>query len=245
MEVYAGCVTDRGNYREKNQDRAVCHVRQNGHSVLAAACVCDGIGSFAHSETAAEMVTKGITRWFEGVKDLFPEVMDADMLREDLEMTIRELNELVYAYRNEQDPQMGCTMSVMLLTNADYQLFHVGDSRICRVNGGLWPMTRDEVSMAEVNGRVKPLLANFIGKSDTLWVNKLSGTVEENDRFLLGSDGLFKKLTYEDVEEETGKIRSGRQAQKACERLLKRVMDRGEKDNISCILICAQSVTED
>ena len=70
-------------------------------------------------------------------------------------------------------------------------------------------MTRDEVSMAEVNGRVKPLLANFIGKSDALWVNKLSGTVEENDRFLLGSDGLFKKLTYEDVEEETGKIRSG------------------------------------
>ena len=69
--------------------------------------------------------------------------------------------------------------------------------------------------------------------------------MEENDRFLLGSDGLFKKLTYEDVEEETGKIRSGRQAQKACERLLKRVMDRDEKDNISCILICVQSVTED
>ena len=40
-------------------------------------------------------------------------------------------------------------------------------------------MTRDEVSMAEVNGRVKPLLANFIGKSDTLWVNKLSGTVKK------------------------------------------------------------------
>ena len=34
---------------------------------------------------------------------------------------------------------MGCTMSVMLLTNADYQLFHVGDSRICRVNGGCGP----------------------------------------------------------------------------------------------------------
>ena len=54
----------------------------------------------------------------------------------------------------------------------------------------------------------------------------------------------FSKLTYEDVEEETGKIRSGRQAQKACERLLKRVMDRDEKDNISCILICVHSVME-
>ena len=55
-------------------------------------CVCDGIGSFAQSEIAAEMIRVGIERWFLGMEPLYPENIDEESLLDDLDMTIRELN---------------------------------------------------------------------------------------------------------------------------------------------------------
>ena len=238
MKVFSGCITDKGNYREKNQDRAVCHMQKSGQSVLAAACVCDGIGSFDKSEIAAEMMTSGITRWFYGIADYFFQNPDTAALLEDLEVTIRELNELVYTRRREEGIDIGCTMSLLLLVNSNYYVFHVGDSRIYCMHDTFYQITRDEVSMSESNGIVKSRLANYIGKSVDLWVNKIGGTAEEGDLFILGSDGLFKLLTYQDVDALSGHITNNRQAQKACEKLLQSVLERGERDNVSCVILC-------
>lgn len=237
MKIYAGCITDRGNYRDKNQDRVVCRCISRKQSTLAAACVCDGIGSFEKSELAAEMVTAGITHWFEGVREYYPNVMTEEELVEDLDVTIRELNELVYDFRREKGTDIGRTMSVLLLVNRNYYIFHVGDSRIYRTKDRLCQITRDEVSMGERDGKIKPLLANYIGKSRELWLNRFNGSIEGGELFLMGSDGLYKKLTGEDVAGLGSCIKSNRRAQKACENLLERVLKRGERDNISCILL--------
>lgn len=241
MDIFTGCLTDKGSYRKKNQDAAVCHVKKSGKSVLAVACVCDGIGSFEQSEIAAEMVTDGITRWFFGVKELFPATVDGETLFEDLEITIRELNELVWMYSRDHVTEIGCTMSAMLIVNQSFYVFHVGDSRIYRVDETFIQITWDEVSAVELDGQVKRLLSNFIGKSQELWMNKVSGFVEPDSRFLLGTDGLFKLLAFDDVNQAVKRVKSSRMAQKACHRLLRLVMERGERDNISCILICVHT----
>lgn len=244
MKAYTGCISDKGNFREKNQDRAVCHMRNKKGFFLAVACVCDGIGSFRESEIAAEMVTDGITRWFQGVKDYFPGAMDEKDVVADLEVTIRELNELVYEYRLNTGTDIGCTMSALLLVNCDYYVFHVGDSRICQVTDNLRQITRDEVSIGEKDGKVKPRLANYMGRARDLWLNRCNGLVKDRDLFILGSDGLFKKLMYEDVSELPRTVRSMRRARQACETLLLRVLERGERDNVSCILIYVPSAGE-
>ena len=69
-------------------------------------CVCDGIGSFAQSEIAAEMIRVGIERWFLGMEPLYPENIDEESLIDDLDMTIRELNELIWIYRKENGIDM-------------------------------------------------------------------------------------------------------------------------------------------
>ena len=61
--------------------------------------------------------------------------------------------------------------------------------------------------------------------------------MQEKDLLLMGSDGLFKRLAYEDVADHAGSIKNDKKAQKACEALLQTVMSRGERDNISCIMI--------
>ncbi len=207
-----------------------------------AACVCDGIGSFARSEIAAEMVTDGITRWFHGIEPLFPDSMDEEMLLEDLEMTIRELNELVFAFRMKKGIDIGCTMSAMLLINQNYYVFHVGDSRIYHLRDTLSQITRDEVSVVESNGKVRSLLSNFIGKSSNLWMNQFSGMVGEQELFLLGTDGLFKRLKQEEVSSAVKYMKSDAHVQKVCQQLLELVLGRGERDNVSCVLIFVASM---
>ena len=239
MKAYIGCISDKGNYREKNQDRAVCHMTDRKGALLAVACVCDGIGSFARSEIASEMLTAGVSRWFEGMKAYYPDTMDEEMLVEDLDITVRELNELAYEYRREHGIDIGCTMSLLLLAGRNYHVFHVGDSRIYLVRDGMQQITRDEVVMKEAGGRVKPRLANYVGKDRELWMSRLTGTLEGKAAFLMGSDGLFKQLAYADVAEAIGRVKSSRHAGKACGRLLELVLERGERDNVSCILVCA------
>lgn len=242
MKAFVGCISDKGNYRTKNQDRAICLIRRKKKSVLAVACVCDGIGSFEQSEIASEMMTAGITRWFRRIENDYPESIGEEYLAKDLGMAIRELNGLVCSYRTENGIDIGCTMSLMLLVEQNYYIYHVGDSRIYCVRDALYQMTRDEVAMSESHGKVKTRLANYIGKSRELWMNRMSGTVEEKDIYLLGSDGLFKRLVYEDIGGYFGRIKNDRKAQKVCKALSDIVLERGERDNVSCVLISVASV---
>lgn len=240
MKIYTGCISDKGNYREKNQDRAVCCCREGGRKApLAVACVCDGIGSLKQSEISAEMMTNGIRRWFAGNEAYYPGVMGEAQLAEDLEETIRELNELVYEYQLNNGIEIGCTMSALLLTESVYYIFHVGDSRIYRVREALCQLTRDETSVYERDGRERSVLKNYIGRSRKLWLNRLEGGLEGKDLFLLGSDGLFKMLGDEDVAGLAGRLTSDRRVQKACKSLVETVLKRGERDNVSCVLVNA------
>lgn len=242
MKLLSGCTTDRGNYREKNQDRAVCHKVKKKKDRMAVACVCDGIGSFPYSEIASEMVTSGISRWFQGMEVLFPDLLDEESIVEDLETTIQELNELVYQYRKEGEHEIGCTMSALLLINQNYYIFHAGDSRIYRFDETISQITKDEISVVEKEGKIRSLLANYIGKSPELWMNKTEGNLKERTVFLLGTDGLFKRMIAEDIRLLQNEFRNDKGVEKVCLKLVKNVLERGERDNVSCIVIAAEQI---
>lgn len=237
MNLRLGCLTDKGSYRSKNQDRVISEKLKIGKELLAITCVCDGIGSFRDSEIAADIVVRGIELWFHGIGNLYPKVMQPNEVVEDLEFTIRELNEVVCDYRKEQHMDIGCTMSVLLLFNMEYYIFHVGDSRIYVVRDALIPLTQDEVIVKTVNGKEKKLLANYVGKQEQLALYRQYGLVQEGDLFITCSDGLYKKLTYADVNEVLQRFKREKDMQTHCEKLIKIVLERGEKDNISCSMI--------
>ena len=222
MRKYAGCLSVKGNYRKKNQDRACCLSSSKKGILFAVGCVCDGIGSFAQSEIAAEMIRVGIERWFLGMEPLYPENIDEESLIDDLDMTIRELNELIWIYRNEK-----------------YHVFHVGDSKILLIDDCVSQITKDEVSVVERDGKLKTLLANFMGKVEELWMNQSSGSLVPGETFLVGSDGLFKRLREDilfDVIRRKN-VQSDTEAEDVLKYLIRNVMEMGEKDNISGVLV--------
>lgn len=236
MKVIAGCATDKGNYHEKNQDRIFCAADKTQEEPFAIACVCDGIGSMKMSEISSQMLVEGLGAWFEGIRKRYPKFINADGLLADLEDTLRELNELVWEYRTQKNIEIGCTMSILLLLGAEYHIFHVGDSRICCVENGIRQLTNDEVVAREREGQLKYLLANFMGKNKALWLNRLSGRLKEEAVFIVGSDGLFKRLSAQDVDGIRKKL-TKKTAEAVCREMIETVLSRGERDNVSCALL--------
>ena len=236
-EIIVGCATDKGMVRKKNQDRIVCYAAHITQGILAVACVCDGVGSYEYSEIASEIVTGGVTLWFQGVTDRRLKDLTEQELTEDFCATIRELNEIVWERRKQEQIEIGCTMSALLVVNDHYYIFHVGDSRICFVGDRLYPLTRDEVAFSEEHGKVKRKLSNCVGKDRELWLNRLSGSIQPGDALILGSDGLFKKLDENRVQERVQKLSTNAQARSLCLEWIREVEGKGERDNISCGII--------
>jgi len=238
-KLLSDCISDQGNFRKKNQDRAVCLVRKKKKDIFALACVCDGIGSFEQSEIASELVIDGIKNWFTDMENRCDSISKEEIL-DDLECTIYELNEIVCEYQDKSSIAIGCTMSMMFFRNREYFIFHVGDSRIYSVKASMYQLTTDEVVQKNKEGRLKAYLANYIGKSRELWLNKGKGMVQAGDLFVLGTDGLFKTLRFEDIYKKQFRLRSDKDIAAISKKMIKTVRERGEQDNVSCILVYVQ-----
>lgn len=234
MKLKMGCVTEKGNFRSKNQDRIMCRQGEKDGHVLAVACVCDGIGSLSDSEIASQMMIDGMENWFDGVVQYFPDVINKEQLIEDLEFTICELNELIYDYR---EIKIGCTMSLIMIVDMEYWIFHVGDSCIYCLKDMLLKMTQDEVMLRNINGKEKLFLVNYIGRNKNLSINRQCGEINKEEIFILGTDGLFKKLSFEDVQNKFDTLNRDEEIERACRELIHLVIRRGEKDNISCAVL--------
>lgn len=238
FDVIAGCATDKGEYREKNQDRIISLTAVSGKKLLTLSCVCDGIGSLKMSEIASEMMTAGLSEWFNHVKDYYPEIMNSTDMADSLEDEIRKLNESIYEYRISCENAIGCTMSVLFTAGNDYYIFHAGDSRIYLVTDTIKQLTRDEVVVREKNGIIKELLANYVAKQKDIWMVRTSGKIKSGNMYIIGSDGLFKKLTHEDILSVSSGL-SSKNINRICSELIQTVRGRDETDNVSCALVYA------
>lgn len=235
-KLLSSCQSIKGNYREKNQDRALCMTSDRKDRIFAVACVCDGIGSFEMSELASKLVTDGVKNWYLNMEKRF-ELLSLNDLLDDMEETVYELNELVYEYQEQHQIAIGCTMSLMLVVDMRYFIFHVGDSRIYAVEKEMYQLTVDESVQKKKEGTVKSYLSNYMGKAKNLWLNKGEGMIRAGSLYVLGTDGLFKNLQYEDINTLYVKLRTQKEIEIMNNRIVQLVLERGERDNISCILL--------
>ena len=235
-KLLSSCQSIRGNYRKKNQDRALCMTADSKGELFAVACVCDGIGSFEMSELASKLVIDGVRNWFLGMEDRFYTLSQQDLL-DDMEETLYELNELVCEYQEGHRITIGCTMSLLLIVGMKYFIFHVGDSRIYIVEDGMYQLTVDEVVQTCKDGKIKSYLSNHIGKTRNLWLNRSEGLLHNGNLLVLGTDGLFKNLRYDDIDVLRTKLRSQKDIEAVNDWIIQLVLARGERDNISWILL--------
>ena len=239
--------TDVGPIRENNEDNMLL-MHEDGLFIVA-----DGMGGHAAGEVASEIAVHTI-------KEVLFEDQDPDETRLnrplDEEESIRErlryaMNQASIRVRQEASINlayrgMGTTLTVLLLEEDIAHFSHVGDSRLYLYRGGnLRRLTRDHtVVQNEIDaGRLTPELARIvpnknvltqsIGSNVTIDPDTATRHVEEEDVFMICSDGLtdplddraladiFAKTPFADLADE----------------LVQQALDNGTEDNVTVVVV--------
>jgi serine/threonine protein phosphatase PrpC len=145
---------------------------------------------------------------------------------------------------------IGSTVVTLLAHGGHYACLWAGDSRAYLYRAGaLKRLTRDHSvvqgmidagAISEERASSHPranVITRAVGAHEQLNLESANGAIHAGDRFLLCSDGLTRVVTDRELAEAM--IRAPLEA--AAERLLERALARGAPDNVTLILIAAES----
>ncbi len=240
-------LTDPGRVREQNEDN-IAIVPEAGLVVVA-----DGMGGHLAGEVASKLAVDAISRH---VVDTFAQEKRAGVKLETkvLGEAIQQANRSIFETARAQPEYagMGSTVVAVIFYGDRLCVGHVGDSRLYRFrNGVLEQLTQDHSVVQELVSRglataeearltvSKNLVTRALGIDPEVLADINEFPLEDNDIYLLCSDGLNDVLADGDIEMML--IEHGRQLETAAHHMVDTANARGGPDNISVILVCAGS----
>lgn len=125
-----------------------------------------------------------------------------------------------------------CTCVGLILKSQTAHFFHVGDSRLYRLrNGELSQITRDHC--ANVGGG-KSYLTRAMGMDNNLHVDYGKLDLQQDDVFMLSSDGIHDFINHNDL---TGYLSDIDDVEQCAQFLHDTALKAGSDDNLSCIVV--------
>lgn len=189
-------------------------------SPLVLAVVCDGVGSTKDGAFASGYATDMLKKWFFSA--------DRNRLGLSLRDQVLDINRAVIDQASQGSLDTATTLSALLLCRDWYVTVHAGDSRIYRLDPtGLTQLTWDDVSP---QGK----LTACIGRKADVTIHYDEGPAEPGQRFFLCTDGCYKHLTPQRLEQELAQTSAWRLGG-IPKRLVQAAIQQGETDNISAI----------
>jgi protein phosphatase len=242
-------VTDTGRVREHNEDTFGTDA-DIGLVVLA-----DGMGGYKAGEVAS-----GIT--VRTVMSLLKDALDReDLSRHDRESglsrpgillrdAIQRANKIITQTARTQAncEGMGTTVVAGLFFDDKLTIAHVGDSRLYRMRGGkLEQVTQDHSLLRELVARgfytpaeaqratAKNYVTRALGVEPTVDVEITEVPVQQDDLYLLCSDGLSDMVEDDDIELTISTF--GANLEALARQLVLLSNDNGGRDNVSIVLV--------
>lgn len=251
MRFIATADTDIGTTKNTNQDSAMIkHAMTEAGEVLMAV-VCDGMGGLANGELASATVVRAFSKWFNETLPIELEHADMQIIGLKWSNMLKDLNQKILQHGSKYG-NMGTTFSGMLFIGNAYLIVHVGDTRVYQIGNRMVQLTEDQTFVAREirNGnmtveqakkdRRRNMLLQCVGASKRVEPQVITGRIERG-MYMICSDGfrhevseaeLFQSLhaaNFADKQAMHGKARY----------LIDLVKSRGERDNISVVLIKA------
>ncbi len=240
--------TDVGLVRERNEDSA--WVDPRGRFVILA----DGMGGHGAGDVASAMAVDIVRTCLEGAaRDLVqlgpPKSRGRGRIRVLLERAIRLANDGIVArsQREADKHQMGTTIDVVVFVGGEAFIAHVGDTRTYLIRHGtarqlttdhtVYEVMRQAGTLAEgeASSHLRSVLCNAIGVTPGVTVEHAHLVLEEGDRLLVCSDGLYDYFTNEQLAELSAKP----DLPSALDELIGEARARGGHDNITGVVIQA------
>ncbi len=266
MSYKVDAYSDIGTKKNVNQDALLIkRAKVSGIGPVCMGILCDGMGGLSCGEVASSAFVDRMDIWFR--TDLKALLTGADStvplgksshidsnskidintalyrIKEQWEYIVHDMNDRLKEYGNSNGIRLGTTVVAIIILGNKYLAMNVGDSRAYKFTRrelglithdhsyvqqqiDLGRMTKEEAEKSDK----KSVLLQCIGASEKVTPEFYGGEVIRNMNFLLCSDGLWRKVTPKEII----KIAPQRNGIK---KLTDLVIDRGESDNISGLII--------
>jgi serine/threonine protein phosphatase PrpC len=240
LKVSVGQHSERGR-KAINQDfygfRVPAEPQLSSKGIVIA--LADGIGSSDVSQVAAEFAVMAFL-------DDYYSTSEAWSARKSADRVLAAANSWLHArtchssYRYEKDRGYVCTLSGLVLKGTTAHLFHVGDTRVYRLQGNaLEQLTRDHrvrVAAAE------SYLSRAVGFDSQLEIDYQALEIERGDVFVLATDGVYEHVDAAFV------ARAIREApgdpDEAARAVVAEAYRRGSPDNLTVQIVCVDDLPE-
>jgi PPM family protein phosphatase len=232
--------TDVGMTRSGNEDNFAVDVGADRGLFI----VADGMGGHAAGEVASEMAVQILLRELSGVRELTTKGAP-DRVGEALRTANRTIHDRTIAETDKQG--MGTTASVLLVSNTEYMIGQIGDSRVYLLrDGALRQLTKDHSYVQEQvdAGLLTPEQARYhpysnvitrcVGASPDVEPDVYVGAAKRGDLFLVASDGLTGMV---DDRRLQGLLTSRAEPERKVQALISEANGRGGLDNITAIVV--------
>lgn len=228
--------TDIGRKRSENQD-SFGVVEGDGFHVLI---VADGMGGALGGAVASKLAVQTIKEVLSKKSTISPQ---------DLFQAIERANSTIYE-QGSNDPKtegMGTTVVCLAIVGSRAFVAHVGDSRLYRVrHDRIELLTDDHTLVRELlrDGSIgkdaaddhpaSHVLTRSLGPSESVEIDcrELEGDIQDSDRFLLCSDGLYNLVSDREMLDTC----SNDTLDNAVQSMINTANSRGGTDNITVIL---------
>jgi serine/threonine protein phosphatase PrpC len=253
MQISVAGESDVGRERQLNEDFFLVDPD------LGLYVVCDGMGGHAAGEVASKTAATHVQTLLRAKKDELVKVdrgelpyeRAAQILREAIEDASQTIFRMGQAEKGKKG--MGTTFVSVLVRGNKGVMGHVGDSRLYLVRGGhLHQLSEDHTFLQEAirYGMMTPeqaaqsshhnIITRAVGPLESVIVDTLIFDILDGDTLMLCSDGLHGYLG--DGNELPGVLGAGPITEMP-KKLIGMANERGGQDNITSIVLRAQSIS--
>ncbi|MBI9068300.1 MAG: LysM peptidoglycan-binding domain-containing protein [Salinivirgaceae bacterium] len=218
-----GSKSDAGREKEFNTDSIIDFPILNGHVFV----VCDGHdGEHGHGALASRMTVESIKKYFynKSYKDIQKALTNA--------VSYANYSLFEQSKKDSKYAGIGSTLAILIYREGKVYYAYAGDSRIYLYKkNSLQVLTRDHVE--DVENFKDSEVAILIGKAKDIkfGVCKNPLEVNEEDGFLICTDGLSDYLSIEEITEVVSDENTA--AAHKVVQLVEKVNDKGGEDNVS------------
>ena len=246
FKIEFAAASDMGKVRKNNEDSYLLAPE------FELAIVADGMGGHSSGEVASSLAVKVTRDKYESMKltGMKPNPYNDKVSLEanQLGFAVQLANAVIYeaGSAGPENKGMGTTLSAALLNGTKLSIAHIGDSRIYLLRAGAMQQLTEDHSLVmehvkkglltKEQAEASPLqniLTRALGTQKAPAVDLLETELELGDRLLFCTDGLFKAVKEEKLQEM---IKNQPDNAKICAELVAAANDNGGPDNITVII---------
>ena len=245
--------TDVGLYKDTNQDSLTVKTLTTPYGPMAFALLCDGMGGLSSGEIASASIIYAFNKWINNdLQALCTNGFSWQVVYEQWYSLVLQMNERIKEFGNSYGIKLGTTITAMLITQNEYFVLNVGDTRAYEITAdSITQLTQDQtvISRELALGRITPeqartdprksILLQCCGASPVVEPEILYGNVNNNAVYMLCSDGFRHEITPQEIQYifSPDYLTDEPTMQQCAEYLIDVNKQRNESDNISVILI--------